>query len=328
MRRREFVSLASGSAAAWPLAAGAQQDGRVRRVGVLTSYVETDQEAQARLQTFRRRLTELGWTEGRNLLLDVRWTGGDVAAQRSDARELVARSAAAIVTTNLTTTQAAQAATLTVPIVFVSVGDAVEQGLVSNLARPEANATGFMINEPSLPGKLLGLLKDMAPRLAQVTVLSNSDLGLPFLVRAAQETGERLGLKVVRAEVRDAATIEAAIAPLAGCEDAGLAVLGNVVNFIHRATTIALADKYRVPAIYNSRVYAADGGLMSYGPDSKRQFYDGATYLDRILRGAKPSDLPVQFPTKFELVVNLKTAKAMGLDVSTQLQFLADEVIE
>jgi putative ABC transport system substrate-binding protein len=330
MQRRQFITLlgASAAASAWPLAAGAQQDTRVRRVGLLTSYVESDQEAQARLQVFRRRLAELGWTEGRNLLLDVRWGGVDVAAQRSHARELVASSVAAILTTNITTTRAAQAATRTVPIVFAGLGDAVMQGVVSNLARPEANVTGFMTNEPSLAGKVLGLLKDMAPRLAHVTVLNNSDLAPnPFLMRAAQEAGERLMLKVVIAEVRDGAGIEAAIAVMAGREDAGLAVLGNTFNLVNRATTIALAAKYRVPAIYFSRVFAEDGGLMSYGPDGRRPLYDAATYVDRILHGAKPAELPVQFPTKFELLINMNTAKALGVTVSQDLLSIADEVI-
>jgi putative ABC transport system substrate-binding protein len=327
MRRRDFVGLVGG-ATAWPLAARAQQDGRVRRVGVLTSYVETDQEAQARLRVFRRRLAELGWTEGQNLLLDVRWGGFDIAAQRAEARELVARSAAAILTTNITTTQAAQGATRSVPIIFAGIGDAVMQGVVSNLARPEGNVTGFMNNEPSLPGKMLGLLKDMAPQLSSVTVLNNSDLAPnPAYVRAAQ-AAERLALKIVVAEVRDGVGIEAAIAGMAGREDAGLGVLGNNFNFTIRATTIAIAAKYRVPAIYYSRVFAADGGLMSYGAEPMAPFYNGGTYVDRILRGAKPGDLPVQFATKFELVINIRTAKALGLTVSRHLLSIADEVVE
>jgi putative tryptophan/tyrosine transport system substrate-binding protein len=213
--------------------------------------------------------------------------------------------------------------------VFVGLGDAVMQGVVSNLARPEANVTGFMMNEPSLTGKVLGLLKDMMPRLAHVTVLSNSDLAPnTSYVRAAQQAGERLALKVVAAEVRDEAGIEAAIAAMAGREDAGLVVLGNVFNLINRATTVALAAKYRVPAIYYARVFAADGGLMSYGPDSRRPWNDAATYVDRILRGEKPGDLPVQAPTKYDLVVNLKTAKSLGLDVPSSILLSADEVIE
>jgi ABC-type uncharacterized transport system substrate-binding protein len=330
MRRRSFLTLLGGAAAAWPLAARAQQDGRVRRIGVLMSNVEADPEAQGWLQAFRRGLADLGWVEGRNLRIDVRWAGPDVAPQQRDARELVALAPDAILVNGTTATRVARDTTHAIPIVFVGINDPVSSGIVSNLARPDANVTGFTNFEPSLAGKWLSLLKDMAPRLTRVTVLFNPDTApfAPFYVKTAQEAGQRLLLKIVTASVREAAGIEPAIAAMAGADDGGLLVLPDIFNQSNRATTIALAAKYRVPATYYARVFAADDGLMSYGPEQRLQYRDGAIYVDRILRGAKPADLPVQFATKFELVLNLKTAKALGLDVSQQLQFLADEVIE
>jgi putative ABC transport system substrate-binding protein len=331
MRRREFISGLGSATAAWPLAARAQQDGRMRRIGVLMGYAEADPEAQARIAAFRQGLADLGWVEGRNVRFDVRWTGGDDALQRSHASELVALAPDVILATNTPTALALRAATRTIPIVFVTLGDPVATGVVSNLARPDANVTGFMIYEHSMVGKWLSLLKDMEPRLVRVALLFNPDTmpQAPFYVRVAQDAGERLKLKITAAGVRDAAGIEPAIAAMAGSNDGGLLLLPDGgFNSSNRATTIALAAKYRVPAIYPSRPYVADGGLMSYGADQTLQYSDGATYVDRLLRGAKPADLPVQFATKFELVINLKTAKALGLEASQQLQSLADEVIE
>jgi putative ABC transport system substrate-binding protein len=225
-------------------------------------------------------------------------------------------------------TQALRDATRTIPIVFVNLADPVDTGIVSNLARPEANVTGFMIYEPSMAGKWLSLLKDMAPRLARVALLFNPDTA-PYAsyVRASQEAGERLALKIAAAGVRDAGEIERAIAAMAGSDDGGLLVLPDVFNVANSATTTALAAKYRVPAIYASRQHVASGGLMAYGADQPHQFRDGATYVDRILRGAKPADLPVEGPTKFHLVINLKTAKALGLTIPETLLATADEVM-
>jgi putative ABC transport system substrate-binding protein len=235
-----------------------------------------------------------------------------------------------ILTGTTTATQALRDATRTIPIVFAALADPAITGIVSNLARPEANITGFMIFEYSLAGKWLSLLKDVAPRLTRVAVLFHPETApyAPLFMRTAQDAGERLALRITAAGVADVAGIEAAIARMAGSNDGGLLVLPDGFNNQNRATTIALAAKYRVPAIYPARHFTADGGLISYGADQIRQFRDGATYVDRILRGAKPGELPVQFATKFELVINLKTAKALGIDVSPQLQFLADEVIE
>ncbi len=301
----------------------------MRRVGVLMGYAETDPEAQARFGAFRQGLADLGWVEGRNLRLDVRWPGPHVAARQSHARELVTLAPEVILVQGTAATQALRDATRTVPIVFVNLSDPVASGVVSNLARPEANVTGFMSHEHSLTGKWLSLLKDMAPRLARVALLFHPDTpSVPYYVRAAQDAGERLALKIAAAGVRDAAGIEPAIAAMAGSDDGGLLFLPDAFNTSNRATTIALAAKYRVPAIYYARVFATDGGLMSYGADVRVEYRDGATYVDRILRGAKPAELPVQFATKFELVVNLKTAKALGLDVPAAVLTRADEVIE
>ena len=328
--RRGVIGLVGG-AAAWPLGARAQQPERVRRVGVLMPFVEADQEAQARLQAFRQGLADFGWVKGRNLRNDERWAGPDVVDQRSSARDLVATVPDVIVVNGTAATLALRDATRTIPIVFAAVSDPVVAGIVANLARPEGNVTGFMLFENSLAGKWLSLLKDVAPRLARVALLFNVDTAAafaPFYVRAAQEAGERLGLKIVAVGVRDATAIEPAIAAMADSGDGGLLVLPDAFNVVNRSTTIALAAKHRVPAIYFTGAFAKDGGFISYGADAKIQYRDCATYVDRILRGAKPSELPVQFPTKFELVINLKVAKALGLDVPMSVLGRADEVIE
>jgi putative ABC transport system substrate-binding protein len=328
LRRREVIALLGGAATAWPLASSAQQDGPMRRVGVLISFPESDQEARARYQAFRGGLADLGWIEGRNLRLDVRWAGPEVERQRTHARELVALSPEVILTTSTTITQAAREATRSIPIVFVSLSDPVATGVIANQERPEANVTGFMNYEYSLAGKWLGLLKDVAPRLGRVALLFHRDVAAPYAsyyLRAAEEAGEPLGIKAMAAGLRDVAEIEPAVSAMAGSDDGGLIVLPGIRDI---PTIIALAAKYRVPAIYPNRLYAANGGLMSYGTEILPEFREGATYVDRILRGAKVSELPVQFPTKFDLVVNLKTAKAIGLTVPEAFLLRADEVIE
>jgi putative ABC transport system substrate-binding protein len=330
LKRRTFITLLGGAAVAWPIAARAQQDGRVRRVGVLLPFVAADKDAQARLASFRQGLTDAGWVEGRNVHIDVRLAGPDIARQQDYARELVALAPEVILTFGTTTARALREATPTIPIVFVALSDPVATGLVSNLARPEGNVTGFMLYEHSMADKWLNLLKDMAPRLRRVALFFNSDTApyAAFYVRAAHDASARMGINITAASVRDTAEIEPAIAAIAVSGDGGLLVLPDVFFRLNAATTIALAAKYRAPTIYNDRSYATAGGLMSYGTDLRLQFRDGATYVDRILRGAKPAQLPVQFATKFELVINMKTAKALGLDVSPQLQVLADELID
>jgi putative ABC transport system substrate-binding protein len=326
MRRRDFITLlGGGAAAAWPLAARAQQAERMRHVD---SFLESDQEHEARFQALRRGLADLGWIEGRNLRLDVRWAGPDAERQRADARELVAASPEVIVTTSTTITLAARDATRSIPIVFVSLSDPVATGVIANQARPEANVTGFMSYEYSLAGKWLGLLKDAVPRLGRVALLFHREVAAryaAYYLRAAQEAGEPLGVKATAAGLVDVAESEAAIAAMARPDDGGLMVLPGVRDV---AAIIALAARYRVPAIYPARDYVASGGLMFYGGDLLQPYRDGATYVDRILRGAKVSELPVQFPTKFDLVVNLKTAKMIGLTMPESFLVRADEVIE
>jgi putative tryptophan/tyrosine transport system substrate-binding protein len=326
MRRREFIAILS-AAATWPVAARAQQE-RMRRVGVLIPRPESDQRGQARLQEFRGGLADLGWIEGRNLRLDTHWAGPDAAQLQRHARELVASSPDVILTTSTTSTQAARDATRSIPIVFVTLSDPVATGVITNQARPEANVTGFMSYEYSLAGKWLSLLKDAAPRLGRVVLLFEPDIAAPYAsyyLRAAQEAGEPLAVKTVAVGVRNATEIEHAIAAGAGADDGGLIVLPGIRDM---PTVIALAAKHRVPAIYSDRSYAVDGGLMSYGSEATSQYRESATYVDRILRGAKVAELPVRFPTKLDLVINLKTAKALGLDVSAILLARADEVIE
>jgi putative ABC transport system substrate-binding protein len=331
LRRRDFITLLGGATAAWPLAARAQQQGeRVRRVGVLMPYVQTDPGGQARLQALRQGLAGFGWFAGRNIRIDERWAGPDVALQRSYARELIALAPDVILVSSTSATQALRDATSTIPIVFLSINDPVTTGLVSNLARPDTNVTGFLAFEYSLAGKWLSLLKDAAPGLSRISLLFNPDTTptSALYLRSAQDAGERLTLNVTAAEVRDETMIEPAIAAIAGSNDGGLIVLPDLFNIANGVTTILLTAKYRVPAIYSNRLWAASGGLISYGVDQELQFREGATYVDRILRGAKPADLPVQTPSKYELVVNLKTAKMLGLAISHEFLLTADEVIE
>jgi len=324
--RRTFIA-AIGIAAAWPVVARAQQDRRVARVGALMPFAETDRGGTRAIQSFREGLADLGWIEGRNLRIDVGWTGPYAAAQRSHARGLVALAPEVILASGTIATQALRDTTRAIPIIFVGLSDPVATGIVSNLARPEANVTGFMTYEHSIAGKWLSLLKDVAPTLTRVAILFHPEATYaPFYVRTAQDAGEKLSLKVTAAVVPDVGAIESAIEAMSG--DGGLAVFPDGFNITNRGITIALAAKHRVPAIYAGRYNVVDGGLVSYGADILVAFRDGATYVDRILRGAKPSELPVQFATKFDLVINLKTAKALGLTIPETLLATADEVIQ
>jgi putative ABC transport system substrate-binding protein len=331
VQRRSFLTLLGGAAAAWPLGAKAQEDTRVRRVGVLAGNPADDPNGPANVYTLRQGLAGLGWVERRNLHIDERWPGGDAVRLRNHVRELVALAPDVILTTHMTATQVLRDATRTVPIVFVSVSDPVETGLVANLSRPESNVTGVMLYEYSLVSKWLSLLKSTVPTLAHVALLFNPDTAAPwapFYVRAAQDAGVKLALEITVSTVRSAAGIESAIAALPGSNDVGLLVLPDIFNAANRAGIIVHAARYRVPAIYPTRFYALGGGLMSYGPSLRLQYHDAAAYVDRILRGATPSELPVQFASKFEHVINLKIAKTMGLAVSQELLRHADEVIE
>jgi putative tryptophan/tyrosine transport system substrate-binding protein len=329
MRRREFIAGLGGTAA-WPVAARGQREARLRRIGVLIASSESDQEAQARLQSFRQTLADLGWVEGREVSIDVRWAGPDTARQRNYALELVSLTPDVFLTNATTSTQALREATRSIPIVFVTLFDPIRGGVISNLARPDANVTGFMQYEQSMAGKWLSLLKNVAPGLARVAVLFNPNT-LPFgmaYVRVVQEAGEGLGVKVNAAAVEGAAAIEPIFAAVAGSDDGGVLALPDNFAANNIATMIRLEDKYRVPIIFFRRDFVVQGGLMAYATDQRTQYRDAATYVDRILRGAKLADLPVQFATKFELTINLKTAKSLGLTIPEALLATADEVIQ
>ena len=318
MRRRSFLSLVGG-AALWPRLANAQTP--IRRVGVLTSNIAGDWGAQSRIQALRQGLADLGWVENSNLIMDVRYPGPDLARQQYDARELIAMAPDVLVATSTPTARTLRDLTRTIPIVFVGLSDPVTTGIVANLARPESNVTGFTLYEHAMAGKWLALLKEMAPQISSVAVLFNPDTAAyaPFYFRYAQTSGERLGLKVTAASVRDTAMLASAIAA-AGDGRGGLVVLPDGGFFAQNsAIAISLAARYRVPAIYSVRFYAVNGGLMSYGADLTSQFRDGAVYVDRILRGASPRELPVQFATSFELVINMKVASTLGLTVPHRL---------
>ena len=313
MQRREFIALL-GSAAAWPLAARAQQPERVRRVGVLMYLAADDAEAQARIAAFTQALKQLGW--GDNLRIDTRWATADDI--RRQAAELVALAPDVLVAgTGTATVASLLQATRTVPIVFVTVVDPVGAGFVASLAKPGGNATGFTIYEFSMSGKWLELLKEIAPNVTRVAVLRDPAVASGIgQFGAVQIVAPSLGVELNPVDVRDAGEIERAVAAFASGLNSGLIVTGSALGIVHRKLITTLAARHKLPAVYPGRFYVTAGGLISYGPDLVDQFRRAATYVDRILKGEKPADLPVQAPTKYELVVNLKTAKALGLTVA------------
>ena len=327
MRRREVIALLGG-AAAWPLAARAQPSDRVRRIGVLMNYVD-DPEGQALLAVFRKTLGESGWTEGRNVLIETRWGANDVDRDRRYAAELAALAPDVILASGTLSVRAFQRVAGMFPIVFVNVSDPIGAGIVDSLARPGGNITGFMLLEYSSSGKLLELLKEIAPSLTRAAVLRDSanPAGIGQF-GAIQTTAESRGVAVTPIDVQDADEIERAVASFARSPNGGLIVTPSGSVSIHRDLIVALAARHKLPAIYAYRANITGGGLISYGPDLLDQYRGGAGYVDRILRGEKPADLPVQAPTKFELVINLGTAKALGLTVPSSLLARADEVIE
>ena len=327
--RREFITLLGG-AAAWPLAARAQQSDRMRRLGVLMGFAEEDHEAQARIAGFKQALEGLGWTNGRNIEFNYRWTLGDADRMRVYARELVQLAPDVILSATTPALAAARQETGTVPIVFVNVSDPVGSGLVANLARPGGNITGFSNFEPLMGGKWVQLLKELAPRVTQIALMSNPEVEPQTRSYASsiEAAAVSLAVKPIAAPIHDSAEIEGAIATLAREPGTGLIVLSGLFTFAHRELIVGLADRYGVPAVYPYREFVQSGGLLSYGIDLAAPFRQAAPYVDRILRGEKPGDLPVQQPTKFQLVINLKTAKALGLDVPPTLLARADEVIE
>ena len=330
MRRREFIILLGGAAVAWPLAARAQQADRMRRVGVLVSRIADDPEEQARLAAFVQGLQELGWTEGRNVRIDYRWAAGDADRSRTYAAELVALAPDVIVAAGSQSVAALEQTTRTVPIVFASVVDPVGAGYVTRLARPGGNATGFTAFEYSLSGKWLELLKEIAPNLTRIAILRDPALaaGIGQFAVIQAMAPPSFGVELSPIDVRDAGEIERDVAAFAGETKGGLIVTGSSGAAVHRELIIMLAARHRLPAVYPFRNYVTSGGLISYGPDPTDQFRRAAGYVDRILKGEKAADLPVQAPTKYGLVINLKTAQALGLTVPPLLLARADEVIE
>jgi ABC-type uncharacterized transport system substrate-binding protein len=329
MKRREFIALLGGATATWPHAARAQQRERMRRIGVLSTLPADDPEATARTAAFLQTLQELGWTDGRNVRIDIRWGAGDPERIRKYVAELVALKPDVILATGASTVGPLQRATRTVPIVFVQVTDPVGAGLVESLARPGGNATGFALFEYSTSGKWLELLNQIAPRVTRAAVLRDqtSQTGLGQFA-AIQSAAPPLGIELRPVGVRDAGEIERGITALAQTSNGGLIATTGAYALVHRELILALAGRHMLPAVYPYRSLVTDGGLISYAPDTIDPYRRAAGYVDRILKGEKPADLPVQAPTKYQLVINLKTAKALGLEVPPTLLARADEVIE
>jgi putative ABC transport system substrate-binding protein len=331
LRRREFITLAGGAAASvWPLAARAQQGDRVRRIGMLIAGAPNNRGSDASVAAFRDGLTKLGWIEGRNLRVDLRFGGDEPERIRASAVELVALAPDVMVTSGVSTTRAVQEQTQTIPIVTASGGDPVASGLIHNIARPEGNITGFSSAEPSIASKWLELLKEAAPRVTRVAIIFIPELAptAPAYISLIEAAAPRLGVDAIKAPFRTAVDVVRAIDAFAAEPNGGLLVLPppNAVAFLQ--SIVQLAEQHRLPAIYPAQADAAAGGLMAYATDLVDQYRRAASYVDRILRGTKVGELPVQFPTKYELVINLKTAKAIGLSIPESFLLLADRVIE
>jgi len=329
MRRRDFIKVVVGVALATPFTAQAQQTGRMRRVGVLVNLAKDDPLGQERQKAFLEGLQALGWTKGRDVQIDTRWGAGDADQFRKYAAELIALDPDVLLATSGATMPALMQATRTVPIVFVQVPDPVGSGFVQSLARPGGNATGFMQFDFSLSGKWLEVLKEIAPRVTRVAVLRDpADPAGTGQFGAIQIVAPPLGMEVRPIDVREPAEIEGGIKALASAPNGGLIITGSAPSAVHRDLIIKLAAQQRLPAVYPYRFYATDGGLVSYGPDTIDPYRRAASYVDRILRGEKPADLPVQAPTKYQLVINRKTAKSLDLALPQAMLARADEVIE
>ena len=329
MRRREVITLIGGAAAAWPLAARAQQPEQMRRIGVLMNRAADDPEGQASVAAFHQALQHLGWSDGRNVRIDIRWSHNDVDLDRKYAAELIALAPDILLAAGTLSVTALQRVTHTLPIVFVGVSDPVGAGVVDSLARPGGNVTGFMIFEYSMSGKWWELLKQTAPSVTRAAVLRDAvnPAGIAQF-GAIQATAQSLGVEVNPVSIRDAGEIERAVAAFAHSANGGLIVTPSAGTSVHQDLIIALAARHKLPAVYAFRANVTGGGLISYGPDLVGQYRPAAGYVDRILKGEKPADLPVQAPTKYELIVNLKTAKALGLAIPPSVLARADEVIE
>jgi putative ABC transport system substrate-binding protein len=326
MRRREFITLLGGAAAAWPLAAGAQE--RLRHIGILMG-IANDQEGQRRIAAFRQGLQELGWTEGRDVGFEYRWGAGDIDSIRAQAAQLIALRPDLIMANSTIVAKVMKQETQAIPIVFVQVADPVRDGIVTSLARPGGNITGFTGFEYTMGGKWLETLKEVAPAVARVAILHHpQDSNWPGFLTAIERGAPSFGVQLAPTGVSDAGEIESAIDAFAKSANGGLLVLPTPVTNHHRKLIFAMAARHRLPAIYPFRFFAADGGLVAYGFDPIDPFRRAASYANRILKGEKPADLPVQAPIKYELVINLKTAKALGLEIPPTLLARADEVIE
>ena len=329
MRRRDFIKGIAGSVTAWPLAVRAQQTDRMRRIGVLWILAESDPVARTYTTAFVTRLGELGWVEGSNLRIDYRWAGGDFTRLPTLAKELVELQPDVLLGTVTTVAQVLRQYTLAIPIVFVQATDPVASGLVTNLARPEGNTTGFATGEFGMAGKWLESLKQCAPSLNRAALLFDpGSAPWTLYVRAMEPAARSLGVQLQPFPVQSDADVERAFAEFAVKPQGGIITLPTASTVAHRGRIIALAAQYRLPAMYPYRFFVTDGGLISYGVDVPELYRQAATYVDRILKGSKPADLPVQQPTKYELVINLKTAKALGLTIPQSLLATADEAVE
>jgi putative ABC transport system substrate-binding protein len=331
VRRREVLTLLGGAAAAWPLAARAQQGERMRRIGVLMINPESDPEGQTWVRVFREEIQKLGWTEGRNIRMDIRWaTPGDMEATPRLAKELVSQQPDLILSQGTPSTVALLKETRTIPVIFGIAADPIGSGFVASFQRPGGNATGFIVTEPTISGKWVELLKEIAPRVARVAILFNpttatySEYWLKFFKAAAAS----FALEAIEAPVRDRGDLDSTVAAQAIEPNGGMVVMPDPFTQVHRAEITSLAVRYRIPAIASNRSFAEVGGLLTYGADLADNFRRAAIYADRILKDAKPSELPVQAPVKFELVINMKTARALGLTIPPGVLAIADEVIE
>jgi putative ABC transport system substrate-binding protein len=328
MRRRKFITLLGGAAATWPLAARAQQN--ARRIGVLMTLPESSREGQAWIAAFKDGLQKVGWLEGRNIQIDGRWGAADLDLMQQFAREIISTRPDLILAQNTPNTLSLLQQTRTIPIIFANVSDPVGSGLVASLPEPGGNVTGFINMEGSMSGKWLELLREMAPGINKVAFLFNPATApyFEYYLKPLKDAAQSFSVEAIPAPVHDRSELESVITAQAHKPNSGLIVMPDGFNINHRREITSLAARYRIPAVYPQRLYTEIGGLLSYGNDARDNFRRAATYADRILKGAKPTELPVQAPVKFELVINLKTAKALGLDVPVQLQQLADEVIE
>jgi putative ABC transport system substrate-binding protein len=329
MKRREFITLVGGVGAMWPVVARAQPSDRVRRIGVLMSLAADDPEGQTRIGAFLQGLQQLGWTIGRNLKIDTRWGAGDADRTRRHAAELVSLAPEVILATGSSVVGPVLQATRSVPIVFAQVADPVGAGFVTSLAKPGGNATGFISSEYGLSAKWLEVLKEIAPRVTRAAVLrDSSETAAIGQFGALQAAAPSSGVELSPIDLRNVDEIERGVAAFSRGSNGGLVAVASNSTAVHRELIVTLAARHKLPAVYPFRYFVSGGGLISYGPDNIEQYRQAASYVDRILRGEKPADLPVQSPTKYELAINLKTAKGLGLTVPPQLLARADEVIE